>query len=37
MDYLKRWALIKAGFLRGISKDERIRPSRTAKRERGLW
>ena len=37
MDYPKRWALIKAGFSRGIPKDERIRPSRTAKRERGLW
>lgn len=37
MDYSKRWALIKAGFPRGIPKDEHIRPSRIAKRERGLW
>ena len=37
MDYPTRWALIKAGFSRGIPKGECTRPSRTAKRERGLW
>ena len=36
-DYPTRWSLIKAGFSRGISKQERIRPSRLAKRERGVW
>ncbi len=36
-DYPTRWALIKAGFSRGIPKGERIRPSRSAKREPGIW
>ncbi|MDP1646279.1 MAG: transposase [Thiobacillus sp.] len=36
-DYPTRWSLIKAGFSRGIPKGERIRPSRAAKRERGIW
>lgn len=36
-DYPKRWSLIKAGFSRGIPKGECVRPSRTAKRERGIW
>lgn len=36
-DYPTRWSLIKAGFSRGIPKGERIRPSRSAKRERGIW
>src|SRR4030065_88138 len=33
MDYPKRWALIKAGFSRGIANDERIRPGCTGTRE----
>jgi len=32
-----RWSLIKAGFSRRQSTGERIRPSRKAKRERGIW
>ena len=36
-DYPLRWSLIKAGFSRQLVKDERIRPSRVAKRERGIW
>ena len=36
-DYPKRWSLIKANFSRSLPKTERINPSRTAKRERGIW
>ena len=36
-DYPTRWSLIKAGFSRGIPKGECVRPSRSAKRERGIW
>jgi putative transposase len=35
--YPMRWGLIKAGFSRRIEKTERIRASRQAKRERGIW
>ena len=37
VDYATRWALVKAGFSRGIPKGERMSPSRAAKRERGIW
>lgn len=37
MNYPMRWSLIKAGFSRAIPKGERIRDSRLAKRERGIW
>ena len=36
-DYPMRWSLIKAGFSRRLKTDERIYPSRNAKRERGIW
>ncbi len=36
-NYPMRWSLIKAGFSRGIPKDERRSPSRIAKGERGIW
>ena len=36
-DYPMRWSLIKAGFSRRLAKDEHIRASRQAKRERGIW
>jgi len=36
-DYPVRWSLIKAGFSRLMARDERIRASRIAKRERGIW
>ncbi len=36
-DYPLRWSLIKARFSRQWVKDERIRKSRQAKRERGIW
>ncbi|QKT05108.1 transposase [Ectothiorhodospiraceae bacterium 2226] len=36
-DYPRRWSLIKAGFSRRLERDERIRDSRAAKRERGIW
>lgn len=36
-DYPMRWSLIKAGFSRRLAKGEHIRPSRQAKRERGIW
>ena len=36
-DYLLCWSLIKAGFSRRLEKDEHIRASRQAKRERGIW
>ena len=32
-----RWLLIKAGFSQRLAKDEHIRVSRQAKRERGIW
>ena len=32
-----RWARIKAGFSRGLPKNERISKSRQSKGERGLW
>lgn len=36
-DFPTRWALIKAGFSRGLPKTEAIRASRSGKRERGIW
>ena len=36
-DYPMRWSLIKSGFSRRLDKGERIRPTRIAKRERGIW
>ena len=36
-DYPMRWSLIKAGFSRLLPHGERVRASRTAKRERGIW
>jgi putative transposase len=36
-DYSTRWALIKAGFSRGLDREERIRQSRRRKGERGIW
>jgi putative transposase len=36
-DYSTRWMLIKSGFSRGLSKDERRGFSRRSKRERGIW
>ncbi|MDX1253000.1 MAG: transposase [Gammaproteobacteria bacterium] len=36
-DYPMRWSLIKAGFSHQLAKGERIRASRMAKRERGIW
>ena len=36
-DFPMRWSLLKAGFSRRINKGERLRPSRVAKRERGIW
>lgn len=36
-DFPKRWSLIKASFSRGFPKEERIRASRVAKLERGIW
>ncbi len=36
-DYPARWSLIKAGFSRRLARTERIRASRQAKRERGIW
>jgi len=36
-NYPMRWSLIKAGFSRGIPKDERRNSSRIAKGERGIW
>ena len=35
-DYPLRWALIKAGYSRRLAKDEPIRASHQAKRERGI-
>ena len=36
-DYPMRWSLLKAGCSRRLEKGERLRPSRVAKRERGVW
>jgi putative transposase len=36
-DCATRWALIKAGFSRGIPKEEKIHASKQSKRERGIW
>ena len=36
-DFASRWALIKAGFSRGLPKNERISKSRQSKGERGIW
>ena len=36
-DFPKRWMLIKSGFSRCISKNERISASRMKKGERGIW
>jgi putative transposase len=36
-DYRKRWALIKAGFSRGIPVGERRSESRVKRGERGIW
>ena len=36
-DCATRWMLIKAGFSRSIPKGERVRTSRLAKGERGVW
>jgi putative transposase len=36
-DYPTRWSLIKAGFSRRLDTGEHRRPSRVAKRERGIW
>ena len=36
-DYATRWMLIKAGFSRQIATGEHVNPSRTSKRERGIW
>jgi putative transposase len=36
-DYALRWRLIKSAFSRGLSKGERISPSRAGKGERGIW
>ena len=36
-DFATRWALIKAGFSRGLPKVERISESRKSKGERGVW
>jgi len=36
-DYPSRWALIKAGFSRKLSKTEHISVSRSKKGERGIW
>lgn len=36
-DYPGRWALIKAGFSRGLPEAGLVTPSRHAKRERDIW
>ena len=36
-DYKTRWALIKAGFSRGLPKEERRSTSRIKRGERGIW
>jgi len=36
-DYSVRWALIKAGFSRGLPRGESIAKSRIGRRERGIW
>ena len=37
MDYPRRWALIKAGFSRGLPVAGARSASKTAKREKGIW
>lgn len=36
-DFPTRWMLVKRRFTRAIPPGERVRPSRAAKRERGIW
>jgi putative transposase len=36
-DFAMRWQLIKSTFSRGLARNERISPSRSAKGERGIW
>ncbi len=36
-DFATRWQLIKASFSRGLSAKEAVSPSRSRKRERGIW
>jgi putative transposase len=36
-DFALRWSLIKSNFSKSLAKVERINPSRTLKRERGIW
>lgn len=36
-DFSLRWRLIKSTFSRGLAKNERIKPSRKHKSERGIW
>ncbi|MES2073938.1 MAG: transposase [Pseudomonadota bacterium] len=36
-DFPLRWSLIKAAFSRALAKTETVEPSRTKKRERGIW
>jgi putative transposase len=36
-DFSSRWSLIKSGFSRGLSFAASPSPSKTAKRERGIW
>lgn len=35
--YPRQWSLLKSGFSRRRDKAEGLRPSRPAKRERGIW
>lgn len=37
VNYPMRWQLIKAGFSRGMNKEENISASRKSKGERGIW
>ena len=36
-DFALRWSLIKSGFSRGLAQDASPSPSKSARRERGLW
>jgi len=36
-DFPTRWRLIKTRFARAVPKDERLSPTRKARRERGIW
>ncbi len=36
-DFATRWQLIKAGFSRGLAHHDQVSPSRSRKRERGIW